>query len=72
MSGNIQLSGNCRGLARSYEKEYWKEHKNETYDKDRFTDFLDEAVEWVDYNTIGSLPYYEHSFRPIVMFELGD
>ena len=30
---------------------------------------LQEACEWVDYNTLRSLPYMDEDHRPIVMFE---
>lgn len=56
-------------LARSYEKEYWDNHKDEMYDESRFSDFLDEAVEWIDYNTLRSLPYLDTNYRPIIMID---
>lgn len=56
-------------LARSYEKEYWEEHKDETYDENRFSEFLDEAVQWIDYNTLRDLPYRDANYRPIIMIE---
>ena len=54
-------------LARAYEKDYWDKH--ETYDADRFSEFLDEAVEWIDYNTLRALPYEDVNHRPIIMIE---
>ena len=56
-------------LARAYEKYYYEKNKNEVYDADRFIQFLDEAVEWIDYNTLRSLPYYDVNRRPIIMME---
>ena len=61
--------GMVESLARSYEKHYYEKNKNEVYDADRFTQFLDEAVEWIDYNTLRSLPYYDVNRRPIIMME---
>ena len=31
-------------LTHLYEKEYWEQHKDETYDANRFSEFLDEAI----------------------------
>lgn len=56
-------------LARAYEKDYWDKHKDEPYDEDRFSEFLDEATEWIDYNTLRALPYKDVSRRPIIMIE---
>ena len=61
--------GMVESLARSYEKEYWDKHKDETYDADRFSEFLDEAVQWIDYNTLRDLPYRDVNYRPIIMIE---
>lgn len=36
--------------------------------EDDFT--YDEAVEWIDYNTIGSLPYGDGNY-PIIMFPMA-
>lgn len=55
-------------LARSYEKEYWEQHKDEEYDSDRFSEFL-EAVQRIDYNTLRDLPYRDANYRPIIMIE---
>lgn len=32
-------------------------------------DCLQEACEWVDYNTIRSLPYMNEDYRPIFIYE---
>lgn len=29
------------------------------------------AMEWLDYNTIRSLPYIEETYRPIIVYEWG-
>lgn len=34
-----------------------------------FSEFLDEAVQWIDYNTLRDLPYRDASYRPIIMIE---
>jgi hypothetical protein len=41
----------------------------ESGDERNFEDFLSEACEWVDYNTIRSLPYMDSEYRPIIMIE---
>ena len=43
---------------------------NKSNDDERtFEDFLQEASEWVDYNTIRSLPYMNEKYRPIIIYE---
>ena len=43
---------------------------NKSNDDERtFEDFLEEASEWVDYNTIRSLPYMNEKYRPIIIYE---
>lgn len=64
------FQGMVESLAHSYEKNYYENNKNEKYDEDKFSDFLQEATEWIDYNVIRSLPYWDVNFRPIVMFEI--
>ena len=44
-------------------KDYYEQHKDEEYDSDRFSEFLDEAVQWID------LPYRDANYRPIIMIE---
>lgn len=43
--------------------------KKESDDERTFEDFLQEASEWVDYNTIRSLPYMNEKYRPIIIYE---
>lgn len=43
--------------------------KKEADEERTFEDFLSEACEWLDYNTIRSLPYMDSEFRPIIMIE---
>lgn len=33
-------------------------------------DYLDEAVEWIDCNTLRSLPFQDQSIAPIIMYPL--
>ena len=43
---------------------------NKSNDDERtFEDFLQEASEWVDYNTIRSLPYMNEKCRPVIIYE---
>lgn len=42
---------------------------NKSNDERTFEDFLEEASEWVDYNTIRSLPYMNEKYRPIIIYE---
>lgn len=43
--------------------------KKESDDERSFEDFLQEASEWVDYNTIRSLQYMNEKYRPIIIYE---
>ena len=43
--------------------------KKESDDERTFDDFLTEACEMVDYNTIQSLPYMNSEYRPIIIIE---
>lgn len=43
--------------------------KKEADDERTFEDFLSEACEWLDYNTLRSLPYMDSEHRPIIMIE---
>lgn len=43
--------------------------EKESDDERTFEDFLSEACEMVDYNTIRSLPYMNSEYRPIIMIE---
>ena len=50
-------------LAESYQKT--EENSEKT-----FEDYLDEACEWVDCNTIRSIPYWNKEYAPIIMYEV--
>ena len=52
-------------LAEDYEKE-WVKNGSEG----EKPDFYNDAMEWIDYNTIRSLPYYSNENCPIVIYEL--
>lgn len=43
--------------------------KKESDDERTFEDFLNEACEWIDYNTIRSVPYMNEKYRPIIIYE---
>ena len=46
--------------------------KKEKDDERTFEDFLSEACEWIDYNTLRSLPYMDVEYRPIIMIEFAE
>lgn len=48
-----------------YEKSFGKD------DERTFEDFLSEACDFVDFNTIRSLPYMDSEYRPIIMIEFN-
>ena len=50
-------------LAESY-KNYEKD-ENKTIE-----DYIDEASEWIDYNTIRSISYFDKEYAPIIIYEV--
>ena len=54
-------------LAEDYEKEWNEKEHSEDEEK---PDFLSDAFEWIDYNTIRSLPYCDQEIVPIIIYEL--
>ena len=42
----------------------------ESYDENR--DYATEAMEWIDYNTIRSIPYLPENYRPIIIYNVED
>lgn len=64
-------------LVYSYEKltvsmaEVWFKEKKPD-DERTFEDCLSEACEWVDYNTIRSIPYMDASHAPIIIYEFPE
>lgn len=72
--GIIGVTEDKRHLVYSYTKltegVAKKQFENKNPDDGRdFEDFLNEACEWVDYNTIRSLPYMNEDYRPIFIYE---
>lgn len=59
----------AESLAESY-KQYESENPNEFTESKTDRDYYIEAVEWLDYNTIRSLPYFDEETRPIIMYEV--
>jgi len=57
-------------LAESYEKEYYELSKGDECGPGCEPDFYSDAAEWIDYNTVRSLPYMEEEHRPIIIYEL--
>lgn len=56
-------------LAEDYEQEWNnKEHNND----EEKPDFYSDAMEWIDYNTIGSLPGCNPEICPIIIYELTE
>ena len=53
-------------LTEALAKSYQEENKDT---EQTFEDFLDEACEWVDYNTIKSIPYMKSEYAPIIIYE---
>lgn len=72
--GIIGVSENKCHLIYSYQKltealaKYYEKNK-EADSQETYDDFLDEACEWVDYNTIRSIPYMNSEYAPIIIYE---
>lgn len=54
--------------------DYWKmvaslvwEYEAESHNKDDY-DFATDAIEWIDYNTIRTLPYIDRIGRPVILY----
>jgi hypothetical protein len=43
-------------------------YMKENYNKGR--DYLSEATEWIEYNTIRSLPYLPSEYKPIIIYDV--
>ena len=56
-------------IAKKYESDFYKNNPNNIKQPELYDDFLQEACEWVDYNTIRSIPYMNEKFRPIIIYE---
>lgn len=55
-------------LAEDNEKEWnKKEHKED----EEVPDFMFDAFEWIDKNTIGTIPYLDEEKAPIIIYELS-
>ena len=50
--------------------EDYKQHPSEIDDEE--TDYETEAIEWLEVNTIPSLPYMDAEYRPIIMMPLEE
>lgn len=57
-------------LAKKYEEEFYKNNPENINQPELYDDFLQEACEWVDYNTIRALPYVNSQYKPIIMYEV--
>ena len=56
-------------LAEDFENE-WKKDKHE--EGEEVPDFAVEAIEWLDTNTICSLPYQDQEVCPIIIYEINN
>ena len=55
-------------LAEDFENEW---NKNEHKEDEETPDFAVEAMEWLDTNTIRSLPYQNQEICPIIIYEIN-
>ena len=55
-------------LAEDFENEW---NKNEHKEDEETPDFAVEAIEWLDKNTIGGLPYQDQEICPIIIYEIN-
>lgn len=56
-------------LAEDFKKEW---HNNDHPDDEEVPDFAVEAIEWLDTNTIRSLPYQDQEVCPIIIYEINN
>ncbi len=54
-------------LAEDYEKEW---NKKERKEDEEVPDFMFDAFEWIDKNTIGTIPYLNEENSPIIIYEM--
>ena len=54
-------------LAEDFEKEWHKEQHKEDEEE---PDFMLDAFEWIDKNTIGTIPYLDEETSPILIYEM--
>lgn len=60
-------------LASQYEADWRKNNPNkEPSEDDDDCDFYTQAIEWIDYNTLGSMVSLKNEFRPFVITEMED
>lgn len=64
----------AENLALSYEKDYKEGKYPVKFDEgiseeEKFQEFYQDAVDWIEVNTIRSLPYMDSEFAPIIIFE---
>ena len=43
-------------------------YMKESYDKNR--DYATKAMQWIDYNTIRSIPYLSENYKPIIIYNV--
>ena len=61
-------------LAQDFEEEYDKEDHSDCegpLSESCKPDFVSDAMEWLDYNTIRSLPYQDQEICPIIIYEIN-
>ena len=58
----------AESLATSYERQFYKDNPNPS--EDEIPDFYQDAIEWIDCNTIRTIPYLKKEHAPIIIYEV--
>lgn len=64
----------AEGLALAYQKDYKEGKYAVTFEEglsedEMFQEFYRDAIDWIEYNTLGYLPNIDEEYRPIIIFE---
>lgn len=56
-------------LAKKYESDFYEKNPDNIYQPELKEDFIQDACEWLDYNTVRQLPYMNEKYRPVIIYE---
>ena len=64
----------AESLAAAYEKDYKEGKYPVKFDEgltedEMFQEFYQDAIDWIEFNTLGYLPNMNEEYRPIIIFE---
>ena len=76
--GGLKISNRCCNEFKKKSASLWMKENSKSivmtgmrkYDVDR--DYVTEAMEWIDFNTLRSIPYLPKEYRPIIIYEVEE